>query len=164
MRGYIKNLTHPQPVLLFKDSSLRWAIAFFSLATSALASPNLDILLNAAASLSVSINQQLQMLRSNPSVAAFTEETINYAEAKAAYFEALRAALPILIHAPAGGEERSPEIDKFAAALAVTGEEQEKVADKETAALFGRFSHDPRVEKARVEFEHAQKADQSFRK
>jgi hypothetical protein len=143
---------------------MRWAFAFFSLAASALASPNLDILLNSAASFSVTINQQLQMLRSNPSVAAFTEKTIDYAEAKAAYFEALRAALPIVIHAPKGEEERSPEIDKFAAALAVAGEEQERVVDKETTALFDRFSHDPRVEKARGEFEHAQKAEQSFRK
>jgi hypothetical protein len=143
---------------------MRWAFALLTLATSALASPNLDVLVNAAASFSVTINQQLQMLHSNPWVAAFTEKTIDYADAKTAYFEALRAALPILTNAPRDEEERSPEIDKFAAALAVAGEEQEKAADQETLALFVRFAHDPRVEKARVEFERAKKVEQSFRK
>jgi hypothetical protein len=143
---------------------MRWVFAFFSLAASALAGPNLDIVVNAATSFSVTINQQLQMLHSNPSVAAFAEKTINYAEAKRAYFEALRAALPALRNAPAGEEERSPEIDKFAAALAVAGEEQVKTADEATLTLFVRFSHDPRIEKAKVEFERAQKAEQNFHK
>ena len=143
---------------------MRWAFAFLTLATSAFASQNLDVLINAAASFSVTISQQLQMLHSNPSAAAFAEKTIDYAEAKTAYFEALRAALPILTSAPASEEERSPEIDKFAAALAVSREEQGKTADNQTLALFGRFPHDARTEKARVEFERAQKAEQSFRK
>jgi hypothetical protein len=140
------------------------AIVFFTLAASTLAGPNLDILVNAAASFSITINQQLQMLRSNPSVAAFAEKTMNYAEAKRSYFEALQAALPILTNAQRDNEERSPEIDKFAAALAVAGEEQEKMADQETSALLLRFARDPRVEKARVEFERAQKVEQAFRK
>ena len=137
---------------------------FLILATPALAGPNLDVLLNAAASFSITINQQVQMLRSNPSVAAFAEKTMNYAAAKRAYFEALHAALPILTNAPGDNEERSPEIDKFAAALAVAGEEQEKVADQETSALFLRITPDPRIEKARAEFDRAKKAEQAFRK
>ena len=145
-------------------ASMRWAFAFFSLTVSALAAQNLDVLVNAAASFSVTINQQMQMLHANPSATAFAEKTIDYAEAKAAYFEALRAALPILAKAAAGGEEQSAETHKFAAALAVTEEEQQKIADKETSALFARFSNDPRVEKARAAFERAQKAEQNFRK
>ena len=143
---------------------MRWAFAFLTLATSAFASQNLDVLINAAASFSVTISQQLQMLHSNPSAAAFAEKTIDYAEAKAVYFEALRAALPILTSAPSSEEERSPEIDKFAAAFAVAREEEGKIADNQTLALFARFPHDPRIEKARVEFERAQKAEQSFLK
>jgi hypothetical protein len=145
-------------------SNMRWAFALFTLATSAFAIPNLDVLINAAASFSATINQQLQMLHSNPSAATFAQKTIDYAEAKAAYFEALRAALPILTSATSTEEERSPEIDKFAAALAVAREEQHKTADNQTLALFARFPHDARTEKARAEFERAQKAEQSFRK
>ena len=143
---------------------MRWAFAFFSLAVSALAAQNLDVLLNAAARFSVTITQQLQMLHGKPSIAAFAEKTIDYAEAKAAYFEALRAALPGLAHAQAGEEGQAAEAAKFAAALAVAEEEQQKIADKETSALFARFSKDPRVEKARVAFERAQKAEQNFHK
>jgi hypothetical protein len=140
------------------------AFVFFTFVASALAGSNLDVLVNAAASFSVTINQQLQILRSNPSVAAFAEKTLNYAEAKRSYFEALHAALPILTNAQRDNEERSPEIDTFAAALAVAGEEAENMADEGTSALLVRFARDPRVEKARVEFERAQKAEQSFRK
>jgi hypothetical protein len=143
---------------------MRWAFAFLTLAATTFADPNLDVLINAAASFSATINQQLQMLHSNPSVATFAQKTINYAVAKAAYFEALRAALPILTSTSGSEEERSPEIGKFAAALAVARQEQAKTADSQTLALFARFSHDPRTEKARVEFERAQKAEQSFHK
>jgi hypothetical protein len=143
---------------------MRWVFALFTLATSAFASQNLDVLINAAASFSVTISQQLQMLHSNPSAAAFAQKTMDYAAAKAAYFEALRAALPILTGAGSNEEERSADIDKFAAALAVAREEQEKTADSQTLALFARFPHDARTEKARVEFERAQKAEQSFSK
>jgi hypothetical protein len=143
---------------------MRWAFALLTLATFAFASQNLDVLINAAASFSVTISRQLQMLHSNPSAAAFAQKTMDYAAAKAAYFEALRAALPILTSAPSGEEERSPEIDKFAAALAVAREEQKKMADNQTLALFARFPQDARTEKARAEFDRAQKAEQSFRK
>jgi len=150
------------PTVSDKMAGMRWAFAFFYLAVSALAAQNLDVLLNAAASFSITINQQLQMLHGNPSVSAFAEKTIDYAEAKAAYFEALRAALPILAKAPAG--EQAQSAGKFAAALAVAEEEQQKIADKETSALFARFSNDPRLEKARISFERAQKAEQNFHK
>jgi hypothetical protein len=61
------------------------AIVFFGLTTSAFASATLDVLVNAAASFSATIQQQLEMLQSNPSPAEFAEKTIDYAEAKAAY-------------------------------------------------------------------------------
>jgi hypothetical protein len=143
---------------------MRWALAIFTLATSVLASPNLDLLMNAAASFSVTINQQLQTLHGNPSAAEFAERTLDFAEAKAAYFEALRAALPVLTSSGAGQEEPNPEIGKFAAALAVGDEAQEKEAHNETLAFFARFSPDPRLEKAKAALERAQRAEQSFRK
>jgi hypothetical protein len=52
----------------------------------------------------------------------------------------------------------------FAAAFAVAGEDQEKVADEETLVLLKRFSGNPDVEKAKVEFERAQKVEEKFHK
>jgi hypothetical protein len=42
------------------------AMVFFALATSAFASATLDVLVNAAASFSAAIQQQLEMLQGNP--------------------------------------------------------------------------------------------------
>ena len=140
------------------------AIVFFDLTTSAFAGATLDVLVNAAASFSATIQQQLEVLQSNPSPSEFAEKTIDYAEAKTAYFEALRAEVPELRKIATGKETRPPELDTFAAALAVSGEDQEKVADEETAVLLKRFLHSPQVEKARAEFEHAQKVEERFHK
>ena len=52
----------------------------------------------------------------------------------------------------------------FAAAFAVAGEDQEKVADEETLVLLKRFSRNPDVEKAKVEFERAEKVEEKFHK
>jgi hypothetical protein len=124
------------------------AIIFFGLITSAFASATLDVLVNAAASFSATIQQQLQMLQSNPSPAELAEKTVDYAEAKTAYFKALRAEVSEMMKIAAGKEERPPELDTFAAAFAVAGEDQEKVADQETLVMLKRFSGNPDVEKA----------------
>src|SRR5271166_1930172 len=63
-----------------------------------------------------------------------------------------------------GKEVRPPELDTFAVAFAVAGEKQEIVADRETLALLKRFSRDPGVAKARVEFERAQRVEERFHK
>ncbi len=97
------------------------AIVLLGLATSAFASATLDVLVNAAASFSGTIQQQLEMLQSNPTSAEFAERTIDYAEAKEAYFKALRAEIPELIKIATGKKERPPELDTFAAAFAVAG-------------------------------------------
>jgi hypothetical protein len=138
------------------------AIVFFGLATSAFASATLDVLVNAAASFAVTIQQQLEMVERNPSPAELAEKTIDYAEAKEAYFKALRDELPELTKIATGKEARPPELDTFAAAFAVAGENQEKVADQKTLVLLKRFSRNPDVEKARVEFERAQKTEETF--
>jgi hypothetical protein len=46
--------------------------------------------------------------------------------------------------------------------FAVTGEEQEKAADEETAVLLKRFPRNPDVQKARAEFESAQEVEERF--
>ena len=140
------------------------AIVFFGLTTSAFASATLDVLVNAAASFSATIQQQLEVLQSNPSPSEFAEKTIDYAEAKTAYFEALRAEVPEMRKIATDKETRPPELDTFAAALAVSGEDQEKVADEETAVLLKRFLRNPEVEKARAEFERAEKVEERFHK
>ena len=74
------------------------------------------MLVNAAASFSATIQQQLEMLQSDTSPA---EKTTDYAEAKTAYFKALRAKVPELMKIATGKEARPPELDAFAAAFAV---------------------------------------------
>jgi hypothetical protein len=59
----------------------------------------------------------------------------------------------------AGREARPPELDTFATAFAVAGEDQEKAA-----VLLKRFSANPDVEKAKAEFERAQKVEERFHK
>ena len=145
------------------DSSMstrRWAIFFLGLITSAFASATLDVLVNAAASFSATIRQQLEMFQSNPSPAELAEKTIDYAEAKEAYFNALRAEMPELMKIASGKEERLPELDIFAAAFAVAGEDQ--AADERTLVLLKRFSRDPDVGKARAEFDRAQKVEEKY--
>jgi hypothetical protein len=140
------------------------AVVFFGLATSAFASATLDLLVNASASFSAAILQQLAAIQNHPSPAELAEKTIDYAEAKEAYFKALRAEVPELMKIATGKEARRPELDTFAAQFAVAGEDQEKVADEETGVLLKRFPQNPGIAKARVEFERAQKAEERFHK
>ena len=122
------------------------------------------MLVNAATSFSATIQQQLETLQSDPSPAELAEKTIDYAEAKTAYFNALRAELPELMKIATGKEARPPELDTFAAAFAVAGEDQEQAADKETLVLLKRFSGNPAIEKAKAEFERAQEVEGRFHK
>jgi hypothetical protein len=100
------------------------------------------------------------MLQSDRSPAELAEKTIDYEEAKVAYFKALRTEVPELMKIATGKEARPPELDTFA----VAGEDQEKVADEESLVLLKRFSGNPDVEKAKVEFERAQKVEEKFHK
>ena len=82
----------------------------------------------------------------NPVIKSYKDD---YAEAKTAYFKALRDEVPELAKIATGKEARPPELEQFAAAFAVAGERQEMAADQETLVLLKRFSRNPRVEKAR---------------
>jgi hypothetical protein len=53
------------------------------------------------------------MLRSNPSPADLAEMSIDCAEAKEAYFKALRAEVPELMKIAMGKKARPPELDTF---------------------------------------------------
>jgi hypothetical protein len=66
------------------------------------------MLVNAATSFSATIQQQLETLQSGPSPAELAEKTIDYAETKTAYFNALRAELPELMKIATGKEARPP--------------------------------------------------------
>ena len=63
-----------------------------------------------------------------------------------------------------GREVRPPELDTFAARFVVAGEKQGMVADEETIVLLRRFAVNPDIEKARSEFERAQKVEEKFHK
>jgi hypothetical protein len=76
----------------------------------------------------------------DPSPAELAEKAIDYAEAKEAYFKALRAEVPELMNIATGREARPPELDTFAEAFAVAGEDQEKAADEQTAVLLTNLS------------------------
>ena len=140
------------------------AIVFFGLITSAFASATLDVLVNAAASFSATIQQQLEMLQSNPSPAELAEKTIVYAEAKEAYFKALRAEMPELLKIAMGLEAQPPKRDTIAEVFAVAGGKLETVADEETIAWLKRFAGNPDIEKARAEFKRAQRLEEQFHK
>src|ERR1700740_1049267 len=140
------------------------AIIYLSLTTWAIASATLDVLVNAAASFSATIQQQLEMLHSNPSPGRIAKRTIDYATAKEAYFEALRAEAPEIVNIVTGKDEKPLELDTFAAAFAVASEEQKKTADQETLILLKRYTNNPAIERAMVEFERAQKAEENFYK
>jgi hypothetical protein len=137
---------------------------FFALTASAFASERLDLLVNAAARFLAAIGQQLVIAQNDPLPAAFAEKTVAYAEANVAYFAALREEMPELINIASGKEPRPLQLDRFAGAFSLAGEKQEKAADEKTLVLLGRFSRDPDVEKARVEFERAQEDEETFHK
>jgi len=70
--------------------------------------------------------------------------------------------VPELLKIATGKEARPPELDTFAAAFAVAGEDQEKAADHATLFLLKQLSFDPDVEKAKAEFERAQGVEERF--
>jgi hypothetical protein len=74
------------------------------------------------------------------------------------------AAAPELMKIATGKEPRPPELGTFAAAFAVASEKQEIVADQETLAFLKRFSRNPGIAKATVDFELAQRVEQRFHK
>lgn len=137
------------------------AILVSALISSALADENLNVLVNAASSFTATIAQQLEMLHHNASAREFTKKTIDYSEAKTAYFEALSAAMPE-ISKNATQQDRSPELDTFVAALAIAGGEQTAQADEKTQNRFKEYSPSPQLQQAREEFEHAQKVEDKF--
>jgi hypothetical protein len=141
-----------------------FGVIFFGLAAPAFAGATLDALVNAAARFSAAFGQQLVLVQNDPAPAEFAEKTVAYAEAKTAYFTALREAMPELINTATRRKLRPLQLDNFIAAFAVAGEKQEKAVDEKTVTLLERLSGNADVEKARAEFERAQKVEETFQK
>jgi hypothetical protein len=137
-------------------------IVFLGLITAAFASEPLDTLVKASETLAAGIQQQLVAVQGESSPVEFAEKTIAYAEAKTAYYRALREAVLELMNIATERETRPPEVDKFAEAFSVAGERQEQAADEATLFLLKRFPGNPDIEKARAEFERAQEVEQRF--
>ena len=139
-------------------------IVFLGLVTSAFAGVTLDALVNAAGNLSVAIQQQLATVQRDPVPADFARSTIAYAQAKTAYFAALREEMPELINIATGRQPRPLQLDKLDAMFSSTGEKQKMVAEQKTMMFLKRFSGNPNVKKAELEFERAQEVEQAFHK
>ena len=137
------------------------AILVSALISSALADETLNVLVNAASSFTATIAQQLEMLDHSASAREFAKKTIDYSEAKTAYFEALSAAMPE-ISKSATQQDRSLELDTFVAALAIAGGEQTAQADEKTRERFKEYQPSPQLEQARQEFEHARQIEDKF--
>jgi hypothetical protein len=118
-------------------------IVFSCLITSAFATETLDTLVNASAGFSTAILQQLavcQARQGHPTPTTLAEKIAK------------------------GQEARSREVDMFAQTFSVAGEKQEKAADEATEVLLKRFSRNPDIQKAKTEFERAQKVEERFHK
>jgi hypothetical protein len=90
-----------------------FGVIFFGLAAPAFASATLDALVNAATRFSAAIGQQLVMVKNDPAPAEFAEKTVAYAEAKTAYFTALRKEMPELINIATRRKLQLLQLDNF---------------------------------------------------
>jgi hypothetical protein len=140
------------------------ALLIIGLITPGLSGVTLDDLVDAARWFSAAIRKQTEIVQNVPPLTEFAAMTIDYAQAKTAYFEVLAKMKPELTDIAAGRKARPPELDKIAKAFSLAGEELEKAADKETLKLLKRFDRNPEVEKAQSEFIRAQKIEDDFRR
>ena len=138
------------------------ALVFFGLSGLTFASATLDALVNAATRFSGDIAQQLVIVQNVPALADFAQRTIEYAEAKTAYIMVLRDEMPELINIARRKKFHPLQLDNFIAAYSI--EKLEKAADEKTVALLECLSDSPNIEKARAEFERAQKTEETFHK
>jgi hypothetical protein len=141
-----------------------FGVIFFGLAAPAFAGATLDALVNAAARFSAAFGQQLVLVQNDPASVEFAEKTVAYAEAKTAYFTALWEEMPERMNTATRRKLRPLQLDNFIAAFSVAGEKQEKAVDEKTVTLLERLSGNADVEKARAEFERAQKVEETFHK
>jgi hypothetical protein len=98
----------------------------------------LNALVNAAAMFSAAIQQQLAIVENDPLTAELVEKAIAYAEAKTAYFTALREEMPELINIATRRKLRPLQLDNFIATFSVAGEKQKEAEDEKTVTLLER--------------------------
>jgi hypothetical protein len=139
------------PPIIDRPPSAETAAPLFAGAT-------LDALVNAVARFSAAIGQQLLMVQNDPAPAEFAEKAVAYAEAKTAYFTALREEMPELINTATRRKLRPLQLDNFTVAFSVAGHKQQKAADEKTVTLLKRLSGNADVEKARAEFRTCSKS------
>jgi hypothetical protein len=140
------------------------ALLILALITPALSEVTLNDLVDAARWYSAAIRKQTEIVQNVPPLTEFAAMTIDYAQAKAAYFEVLAKVIPELTDIAAGRKARPPELDNIAKTFSLAGEEQKKAVDRETLRLLKRFDRNPEIEKAQSEFIRAQKIEEDFRR
>ena len=116
-----------------------FGVIFFGLAAPLFAGATLDALVNAAARFSAAIGQQLLMVQNDPAPAEFAEKAVAYAEAKTAYFTALREEMPELINTATRRELRPLQLDNFIADFSIADEKQEEAPDEKDAGITKTF-------------------------
>jgi hypothetical protein len=139
-----------------------WMLLTLILTGPVICGAALTDLVEAAKTFSTTIRQQLETVENDPSCAEFAEQTIAYAVAKADYYKILASSIPELTEIATGRQTRPPELDQFAHAFSLAGENQEKEADQETVDLLTQFRDDQDIEKARIDFDTAEKIEATF--
>jgi len=104
------------------------------------------------------------MVKNDPAPAEFAEKTVAYAEAKTAYFTALREEVPELINIATRRKLQLLQLDNFIVTFSLASEKPQKLAEEKTRVLLEHFSGNPDVDEARAEFERAQKIEETFHK
>jgi hypothetical protein len=137
-------------------------LLLISLSVPVLCGAALTDLVKAAKTFSVAIRQQLELVESDPSPAELAEQTMDYAEAKSAYYEAFTTSIPELREVAKSKGPRPPEMIELEEAFSLAGENQRKEADQETSNFLQQFMDEPEIEKAMLQFEAAQKKETSF--
>jgi hypothetical protein len=61
-------------------------------------------------------------------------------------------------------EKKSPQLDAVTSAFAMAGEKQQEESEQDTKAGFRQLPGSPDIERARLQFEHAQKVEEGFHK
>src|SRR6516225_2669673 len=112
-----------------------FGVIFLGLAAPALAGATLDALVNAAARFSAAIGQQLVMLKNDPAPAEFAEKTVAYAEAKTAYFTALREEVPELINIAARRKLQLLQLDNFIVTVLARQRETAKAGGRKDTGI-----------------------------
>jgi hypothetical protein len=105
---------------------------------------------------SAGVQQQLESSKTIHCPAIFAAKTIEY--------QPCGKAVPELMNVAMGRRPRPPKVNQFAAAFRGRWRKTGDGCGPRDAGLLKRFSRDPGVAKARLEFERAQRVEERFHK